>query len=101
MANHLWQSTLFMVLAVTVTLALKKNQARIRHSVWLAASLKFLIPFSLLVSLGSRLAGPYFSRSAGNGLYLAMKEFGQPFTFVILAPATHEPNAAYLLTFLP
>jgi bla regulator protein blaR1 len=101
MANHLWQSTLFMVLAAIVTLALKKNQARIRHSVWLAASLKFLIPFSLLISLGSRLASPYFSRSAGNGLYSAMKEFGQPFTFVILAPATHESNAAYLLTLLP
>jgi bla regulator protein blaR1 len=101
MANHLWQSTLFMVLAAIVTLALKKNQAPIRHSVWLAASLKFLIPFSLLISLGTRLASPYFSRSAGNGLYSAMKAFGQPFTFVILAPAARQSNGAYLLTFLP
>jgi bla regulator protein BlaR1 len=101
MANHLWQSTVFMVLAAIVTLALRKNQARIRHSVWMAASLKFLIPFSLLIGVGSRLASPHVSRSAGNGLYSAIKKFGQPFTFVIVAPATHEWNATYLLTLLP
>jgi bla regulator protein BlaR1 len=101
MANHLWQSTLFMVLAAIVALALRKNQARIRHGVWMAASLKFLIPFSLLISLGSRLASPHFSLNAGSGLYSVMKEFGQPFTFIIVAPASHEWNAAYLLTLLP
>ena len=56
MANHLWQSTVFAILAAASTLALRKNQARVRHHLWLAASLKFLVPFSLLVSLGSRLA---------------------------------------------
>jgi bla regulator protein blaR1 len=101
MADHLWQSTLFMGLAAIVTLGLKKNQARIRHSVWMAASLKFLIPFSLLTSLASRLAGSYFSGNTGSGLYSAMKEFGQPFTFVIFAPATHDSNTAYLLALLP
>ena len=37
MANHLWQSTFFALLAAILTLAFKKNQARIRHSVWMAA----------------------------------------------------------------
>ena len=44
------------LLAAVSTLALRKNQARVRHHLWLAASLKFLVPFSLLVSLGSHLA---------------------------------------------
>ncbi len=39
--NHLWQSTLFAVLAGLLTLALRGNRARVRHAVWLAASLKF------------------------------------------------------------
>ena len=51
-ANHLWQSTLFALAAGLLTLMLRKNRAAIRHGVWLAASVKFLVPFSLLISLG-------------------------------------------------
>ena len=57
MANHLWQSTLFAAgAALVVVLALRRNEARIRYWVWFAASLKFLVPFSLLIDFGSRLA---------------------------------------------
>jgi hypothetical protein len=49
-ANHLWQSTLFAGTAGLLTLALRRNPARVRHWVWVAASLKFLVPFSLLVA---------------------------------------------------
>ena len=57
-ANHLWQSTLFAIVAGLFTLILRKNQARARYGLWLAASVKFLIPFSLLVGIGSQLARP-------------------------------------------
>ena len=56
LGNHLWQSTIFAVIAGLLTLLLRKNQARTRYWLWLAASGKFLIPFSLLVSLGSHLS---------------------------------------------
>ena len=49
---HLWQSTLFSAFAALLTLALRRNQARVRYWLWLAASYKFLIPFSWLVSIG-------------------------------------------------
>ena len=101
MANHLWQSTLLAVLAAILTLAFKKNQARVRYSLWLAASLKFLVPFSLLISLGSRLASPRFSLSGRNGLLSAVEGFSQPFTFVVVAPLNHATTGAYLLTLLP
>ena len=51
-ANHLWESTLFAAAAGLLTLVLRKNHARVRHAVWLAASCKFLVPFALLIRIG-------------------------------------------------
>lgn len=48
LANHLWQSTLFAAAAGLLTLSLRKNRAQTRYWLWLAASVKFLIPFSPL-----------------------------------------------------
>ena len=56
LTNHLWQSTLFGAAAALVAAALRQNRAAVRHWVWVTASLKFLVPFSLLMSLGSQLA---------------------------------------------
>ncbi|PYU53945.1 MAG: hypothetical protein DMG55_33135, partial [Acidobacteria bacterium] len=53
LGNHLWQSTLFAITVGLLTLILRKNQARARYWLWLAASVKFLIPFSVLVGMGS------------------------------------------------
>src|ERR1700722_19166567 len=52
MANHLWQSTLFAVVAGLLTLALRKNRAAARYWLWLTASVKFLFPFSFLAMVG-------------------------------------------------
>ena len=80
LGNHLWQSTLFALVAGLLTLFLRNNYARVRYGLWLAASLKFLIPFSLLVSIGGQLAGTR-SISIGNPrLYAVVNQVGQPFT---------------------
>ena len=55
LANHLWQSTLFAVAVGFLTLAFGKNRASVRYGLWLAASVKFLLPFSLLAALGSEI----------------------------------------------
>ena len=55
--DHLWQSTLFACAAALLTLAFRKNAASIRFKILLAASLKFLLPFPLLVLLGAQLHG--------------------------------------------
>ena len=52
--NHLWQSTLFVIIVWLTALALRKNGARVRCWLWTAASVKFLVPLSTLVSLGER-----------------------------------------------
>jgi len=51
--DHLWQSSLFAASAWALTFALRRNHARARYVVWLAASVKFLIPFALLTAIGS------------------------------------------------
>ncbi len=56
--NHLWQSSGFAVLAAVVAFLLRGNSAKVRYWVWLCASLKFLLPFALLVSLGSLVPRP-------------------------------------------
>ena len=50
--NHLWQSTLVVGAAWLLVLALRKHHARVRYWVWMAASVKFLLPFSLLTAVG-------------------------------------------------
>lgn len=52
-ANHLWQSTLFAGAAGLLALVLRENRPRVRHWVWVAASLKFLVPFRLLIAIGN------------------------------------------------
>ena len=56
--NHLWQSTLFAIAVAVLAQTLRNNQARTRYWLWIAASVKFLIPFSLLIALGSRVEVP-------------------------------------------
>ncbi|HWN46855.1 MAG TPA: hypothetical protein VNM71_05830, partial [Steroidobacteraceae bacterium] len=56
--NHLWQSTLFFCGAWLITRLLRANSASLRHWIWLLASVKFLVPFSLLFLVGSFIGMP-------------------------------------------
>ena len=58
LANHLWQSTAFAGVIALFALALRKNHASIRYGLWLTASVKFLVPFSLLIAAGQRIEFP-------------------------------------------
>src|SRR5467141_408774 len=80
LGNHLWQSTLFAIVAGLLTLLLRKNQARVHYWLWLAASVKFLVPFSLLIGIGNHLAWSRGSAGTRAGLYFAMQEVSQPFS---------------------
>jgi bla regulator protein BlaR1 len=57
-ANHLWQSSCFALLVGLLAFVLRKNSPKVRYWVWLSASLKFLAPFALLVSLGGVVPWP-------------------------------------------
>jgi bla regulator protein BlaR1 len=100
LGNHLWQSTIFAFAAGLLTLILRKNHARARYWLWLAASMKFLVPFSFLVSIGRRLAWSSASAGANDGFYFVMEEISEPFTqsaASLAAPATVFSNLLHLL----
>jgi bla regulator protein BlaR1 len=99
--NHLWQSTLFAVVAALATLAFRKNRAHVRYSLWLSASVKFLVPFALLMNLGNNLWSAFAARKIATELALpavslTVQQITQPFTdgfsFVPSAPHTHTAN---------
>jgi uncharacterized protein (TIGR03435 family) len=77
-SNHLWQSTLFAGAAAVLALALRQNHARARYWLWMAASIKFLVPFSLLVGVGS-LLGPFAAPSpTQSAVSLVIEGLTQP-----------------------
>lgn len=91
-ANHLWQSTVFAVAVGLLTLAFRKNRAQVRYWLWLSASLKFLIPFSLLMSLGHDLLGRLAAgKIATPSLSGTIVQITQPFpeTMTLASAARH------------
>lgn len=92
-ANHLWQSTLFAIAAGLLTLALRWNRARVRHGVWLVASCKFLLPFSVLIALGSHI--PWRTASPQNqpSVSFVMDEVTQPFSTPLAIPTLPKSSS--------
>jgi bla regulator protein BlaR1 len=56
--DHLWQSTAVVAAAALLTLLLRSNQAKARYWIFLAAAVKFLVPFAWLIAIGKRFAWP-------------------------------------------
>jgi beta-lactamase regulating signal transducer with metallopeptidase domain len=86
--NHLWQSTLFALVCGLLTLPLRKNRAATRYGLWFAASVKFLIPFSLLTAMGSNLFRPLAHNLSAPVLFI-MQPAAQPFSAAM--PALQAP----------
>ena len=93
LATHLWQSTLFAVAAGLLALAFRRNRAQIRYALWLVASLKFLVPFSLLMAVGSYLKWPAAAITAHPAVSSAIRQLGQPLIVPDLFSSTSEASA--------
>ena len=95
--DHLWQSSLVAVL-IGVTIPLfRNNSARVRYGLWLAASLKFLAPFSLFAAMGSMV----FVQTVPPGsmaIVGKMRTIAMPFS--VAPPATAGENIPWLEVFL-
>jgi uncharacterized protein (TIGR03435 family) len=78
--DHLWQSTLIAAALAMLTLAFRRAHAQTRYGIWFAASLKFLIPFAALTSLGAQLEWREALPSTPPEWTAAIEAVGEPFT---------------------
>jgi uncharacterized protein (TIGR03435 family) len=78
-ANHLWQSTLFAGIAGLLTLLLRNNRPHVRYCLWLAASAKFLVPFSLLMLFGGLVGRHSAVMPAPARVPLIVEQVNEPF----------------------
>ena len=91
LVDHLLQSTLFAGSLGFLTLLFRANGASVRYGLWFAASMKFLVPFSVLALLGSALSRPAAAVVVPALLY-RMQPAAQP--FAAAAPVFAAPVAA-------
>ena len=86
LTNHLWQSTVFVVLAGLLTLAFRQNRAQVRYWLWFSASFKFLVPFWVLINVGSRLGwAPAAKSVAAPAVSFAFEQIALPFSHALPA----------------
>jgi bla regulator protein BlaR1 len=106
LTNHLWQSTLFAVAVGLLTVAFRKNRAQVRHWLWFSASLKFLVPFALLMTVGSHLewapaAQKIATQIAAPAVSFTMMQISQPFPDTLpLGSSTRDTRNWALLAIL-
>ena len=94
-ANHILQSTAFVAAIGLLALLFGKNRARVRFRLWLAASVKFLIPFTALIALGTVIPQSHHAVPVLQPpLISAVRAVAQPFS---AGEAAHELNAPSFL----
>jgi uncharacterized protein (TIGR03435 family) len=79
-ADHLWQSTLTAAIAAGLAWTLRASEARLRHAIWMLASLKFFLPFALLEQVGRQLATRRVGDAPYNAVLTTVLDIGKPFT---------------------
>src|SRR5215475_5632181 len=92
LGNHLWQSTVVTAVAGLLALMLRKYAGNVRYWVWFTASVKFLVPFSLLISLGSGIRWQSAKRIATpRSMVVVATEIAQPFVISTPVPLRSSP----------
>jgi TonB family protein len=103
-ADHLWQATLFALVVLAASYALRRGPARVRHSFWMLASVKFIVPASLLVFLAEQagVASFWLFNSAPSTQNALMQRFTEPvwlivnhYEFSVLASDVDRHNEIY------
>ena len=78
--DHLWQSTLFALPLAALALLLRRHAAAVRFWLWFAASVKFLVPFSLLTALVAAVSTPAYPLLPGGPALEMLQDTATPFT---------------------
>ncbi len=91
LVNHLWQSTLVVFGVGLLALVLRHDSAKIRYGLWLAASLKFLVPFAALTLLSAQVSWRFNSPEPITSLEQTRATASQ---FAVLVDRVVAPVAA-------
>jgi uncharacterized protein (TIGR03435 family) len=103
-ANHLWQSTLVLVICALLASRLRHTRAHVRHWLWLAASIKFAVPFALVAQVGrllpslSDLTPAFMVPPVAGAVVLPFPEVIGPF---VDPPALDTASRATLVSLIP
>ena len=90
--DHIWQSTLFVLPLGALALLLRRHAATLRFWLWFAASVKFLVPFSVLMAMGAAVTFPVAPMLPDGPTLEVLQDAAAPFTN---APAASVvPDAA-------
>jgi bla regulator protein blaR1 len=82
LGNHLWQSTMIALGIAAVPILMRRVPARTHCWLWLAALLKFVLPITVLITMGSMLAPRHWSTTdVEPPAYYSMDTISQPFTY--------------------
>ena len=80
LTNHLWQSTVFGLAVAVLTVFFRKSGAHVRYWLWFSASVKFFVPFALLIALGRQMEwAPAVQVAAPPAVSAAMVRISEPF----------------------
>ena len=80
LTNHLWQSTVFALGAAVLTVFFRKSGAHVRYWLWFSASIKFFVPFALLIALGRQMEwAPVVRNVTSPAVSAVMVRVSEPF----------------------
>ena len=80
LADHLWQSTWVAAGAALLVWIFRRHRASVRAAIWLAATLKFVIPLAALVAVGRVVPWSDVPAKAPAGAVAVVQAVSQPFT---------------------
>jgi beta-lactamase regulating signal transducer with metallopeptidase domain len=92
LVNHLWQSTLFVIVVWLAALALRDNGARVHYWFWTAASVKFLVPLSLLTRIGEQFQWRTAPGAVQPAVSFVMDDVLAPAGVIVAAPPSLPPS---------
>ena len=103
--DHLWQSTLLAAVIGILAVAFRQARASVRYGLWLTASVKFLVPFAALSTLGRLLSHALRPPVEADTVFIARaaEPFSQP-AVTMAAPLAHAaiaPHAGVPLDLTP
>src|SRR4051812_34493544 len=80
LTNHLWQSTAFGLAVAVLAVFFRKSGAHVRYGLWFSASIKFFLPFALLIALGRQLEwAPAVREAASPAFSATVVRISEPF----------------------